>query len=272
MAQPEQLAEIVRQILAEQLPTLLHQSQSSSFDFANVESQGINPEYQHNLQDLDKVPDIVRSLHDFSGDPAEFGSWKKSVDRILETYAHTVGTAKYFGILHTIRNKIKGIADIAPGSYNVPLNCAAISKCLTLHYADKRDISTLEYQMTTIFQKPNQTVEEFQQVVYRHLSLILNKISCMELGRESELVMTKLYRDKALDTFIRGLRGDLPRLLGIKEPTDLPSALHLCLKLENQTYRINHASDKIQQNTFRSTPQGPPPRPLTIPNNMGYQT
>lgn len=74
MAQPEQLAEIVRQILAEQLPTLLHQSQSSSFDFANVESQGINPEYQHNLQDLDKVPDIVRSLHDFSGDPAEFGS------------------------------------------------------------------------------------------------------------------------------------------------------------------------------------------------------
>jgi hypothetical protein len=65
MAQPEQLAEIVRQILAEQLPTLLHQSQSSSFDFANVESQGINPEHQHNLQDLDKVPDIVRSLHDF---------------------------------------------------------------------------------------------------------------------------------------------------------------------------------------------------------------
>lgn len=179
---------------------------------------------------MDKVPDIVKSLHDFSGDPAEFGSWKKSVDRILETYANTIGTAKYFGILHTIRSKIKSYADIALDSYNVPLNWSAKSKCLTFHYPDKRDLVTLEYQMSTISQGPNQTVEEYHQVVYRHLSLILNKINCMELGRESELVMTKLYRDKALDTFIRDLRGDLLRLLGIKEPTDLPSALHLCLK------------------------------------------
>lgn len=61
----------------------------------------------------------------------------------------------------------------------------------------------------TIFQKRNQTVEEFHKVFYRHLSLILNKINCMELGRESESPITKLYRNKALDTFIRGLRGDL---------------------------------------------------------------
>jgi len=69
-----------------------------------------------------------------------------------------------------------------------------------------------------------------------------------------------MYRDKALDTFIRGLRGDLPRLLAIKEPADLPSALHYCLKLENQTYRSNHAENKGQQSGFRvnEKPTGTP--------------
>lgn len=60
------------------------------------------------------------------------------------------------------------------------LNWNVISKCLTLHYADKRDLGTLEYQMTTKTQAKTQTVEEFHQAVYKHLSLILNKIGCME--------------------------------------------------------------------------------------------
>jgi len=57
------------------------------------------------------------------------------------------------------------------------------------------------------------------------------------MSRESEHFVTKMYRDKALDTFIRGIPVDLPRLLAIKEPADLPLALQYCLKLENQTYR-----------------------------------
>ena len=60
------------------------------------------------------------------------------------------------------------------------------------------------------------------------------------MGNDSLNIMTKSYRDKALDTFIRGLNGDLPRLLGMKEPVDLPQALHLCLKLQNQNFRPNH--------------------------------
>lgn len=35
-------------------------------------------------------------------------------------------------------------------------------------------------------------------------------------------LMTKMYRHKTLDTFVRGLRDDLSRLLGMKQPTDLP--------------------------------------------------
>lgn len=247
--------------------------------------QIIEPEHRNNLNELDKIPDVVRCLRDFSGNPGEFSSWKKSVDRILRIYEPSRGTPKYFGILNVIRNKIIGHADIALESYNTPLNWESISRCLTLHYADKRDLGTLEYQMSSLAQG-NCTVEEFYQTVYSHLSLILSKISCMDLNHDTADVLTQTYRDKALDTFIRGLRGELPKLLGMREPADLPQALHLCLKIENQNFRTNYTNSHrpippiSPRRSFDRNPSNkfyPElahfPRPFTnyVPRNMGFQ-
>ena len=84
----------------------------------------------------------------------------------------------------------------------------------------------------------------------------------MEVGQEAQNLLARTYRDKALDTFIRGLNGDLPKLLGMKEPIDLPQALHLCLKLENQNFRANHAftnrNNTLQhRRAFQNTPPIP---------------
>lgn len=224
-------------------------------DINNDVDASIDAGQDRNLADMDKIPDVVKSLREFSGQPGEFSSWRKSVERIIKVYEHLKGTPKYYGILSVIRNKIVGHADIALESYNTPLSWEKISKCLTLHYADKRDLGTLEYQMTTLVQGHN-TIEEFYQMVYQHLSLILNKLSSMEMSQESLNNMTQSYRDKALDTFVRGLKGDLPRLLSIKEPADLPRALHMCLKLKNIDYRTQHANSS--QTMRRSYPQSPP--------------
>lgn len=230
------------------VPALVNPRENSFTD------QGIDSAHQGNLQDLDKIPDVVRCLKDFSGDPKEFASWKKSVDRVMTLYDSLKGTAKYFGILNVVRNKIVGNADTALESYNTPLNWEAISECLTTHYADKRDVGTLEYQMSTLIQGSN-TVQQFYQEVYSHLTLILNKVACMKIGTEALQLLTKTYRDKALDTFVRGLRGDLSKLLGMREPTDLPQALNLCLKMENQNYRTYHAN-----NSQKSVPPSLPKR------------
>lgn len=53
--------------------------------------------------------------------------------------------------------------------------------------------------------------------------------------------MVGAYRDKALDTFIWGLNGNLLTLLSIREPVDQPQALHLCLKLRNVNFRTHYA-------------------------------
>lgn len=41
-----------------------------------------------NLVDMDRIPDVVKSLREFSGQLGEFLSWKKSVERILKIYEH----------------------------------------------------------------------------------------------------------------------------------------------------------------------------------------
>lgn len=61
-------------------------------------------------------------------------------------------------------------------------------------------------------------------------------------------LLTRTYLDKVLDTFIRGLKGNLARLLDMREPVDLLQALHLCLKLENQNFRSPSALASNNQN------------------------
>ena len=46
-----------------------------------------------------------------------------------------------------------------------------------IHYSDKRNIGTLEYQMTTLAQY-HENIPTFYQKVCQHLSLILDKIIC----------------------------------------------------------------------------------------------
>lgn len=252
------ITSIVTQVLSSQAKDLVRTYLNPNAELTTAKDQTIEAQYRNNLSELDKIPDIVRCLREFSGNPGEFSSWRKSVERVLQIYESCKGTPKYYGILSVIRNKIVGNADIALESYNTPLDWKAICRCLTIHYADKRDLSTLEYQLTSLIQG-RASVQEYYQKIYSHLSLILNKISCMEIGDESMRLLTETYRDKALDTFIRGLNGDLPRLLGIKEPVDLPQALHFCLKLENQNFRANYANN--YHGNIKKSQHYPPPVP-----------
>jgi len=96
------------------------------------------------MNELDRISDVVKCLREFPGQAGEFISWKNSLERILQIYSTTAGSPRYYRILNVIRNKIVGNADSVLESYQTPLNWTAISKCLTAHYADKRDVTTLE--------------------------------------------------------------------------------------------------------------------------------
>ena len=88
-------------------------------------------------------------------------------------------------------------------------------------------------------------VEEFYKQVYNHLSLILNKVSCMEIPVDAVQPVNQSYRNRALDTFIRGLRGNLSLILGTQDIKELPQALYICQKLQNQCTRAHQANSYL---------------------------
>ena len=133
------ISNLVTDIFRRQGPEMIQAALSPSTNRQNDRDQQIDERHRNNLNDMDKIPDVVKCLKEFSGQPGEYNSWKKSVDRILEIYEPLKGTPKYYGILSVIRNKIIGNADIALESYNTPLNWQALSQCLTVHYGDKLD-------------------------------------------------------------------------------------------------------------------------------------
>ena len=111
----------LRKVVRSEIEDIIKAALQPTSELNDTVDQSINPEHRNNLQDLDKIPEVVRILRDFSGQPGEFSSWKKNVDRILQIYDSIKGAPKYFGILTAIRNKITGSADIALESYNTPL-------------------------------------------------------------------------------------------------------------------------------------------------------
>jgi len=145
----------------------------------------------------------------------------------------------YRSIVLHIRQKIRGNAETALISYNVADDdWSEIKRILTLHYADKRNLRTLEHQLGQMTQGAK-TVDSFYSAVYSHFALI---IRCLKNGNQSpEMtnVLVESYRDRALDVFIRGLNGDISILLIIRGPKNLQEAYNICLELQSVTSKTH---------------------------------
>lgn len=195
------------------------------------------PRNEQDLKDISKLPDCVKELQVFDGDPVQYISWVHSVESILSDYDIVRTKPIYRAILQSIRHKIRGRADSALISYNIFDNdWPSIKKCLSLHYADKRDLRTLEYQLGNLVQR-NATIDQFYANVNHQFSLIVNKIKTEDYAPETISVLIETYRNRALDVFIRGLNGDLSKMLMIQRPSTLPEAYSSCLEIQNLNYR-----------------------------------
>lgn len=195
------------------------------------------PATEDDLKEISKLPDAVKELQSFDGNPTRYLSWINNVENILKDYEIVKHKPIYRAILRSIRQKIRGSADTALISYNIySEDWTQIKRCLSLHYADKRDVRTLEHQLSRMVQK-NMNADEFYANVNHQLSLIINKIKTEDYSQETVNVLVESYRNRALDVFIRGLNGDLSKMLMIQKPQTLPEAYASCLEVQNLNFR-----------------------------------
>lgn len=231
------------------------------------------PNSEQDLKEISKLPDAVKELQVFDGNPVHYVSWVHSVETVLKDYEIVRSKPIYRAILQHIRQKIRGKADSALVSYNIFDNeWPEIKRVLSLHYADKRDIRTLEHQLNRL-QQGGSRVDDFYATVNHQFSLIISKIRTEEYSEETMSALIESYRNRALDVFVRGLSGDLSRLLIIQKPRTLPEAYSACLEMQNLNFRSNSVhvkapnliSSPISYN-FAQT-NSPPPRPFPSRNS-----
>lgn len=243
----------------------------------------VTPKTEQDLKEIGRLPDSVKELQIFEGNPLHYVSWIYSVESILRDYEIVKDKPVYRAILQNIRQKIRGAADAALLSYNIfDENWNAIKGCLSLHYADKRDVRTLEHQLNNITQG-RKSIDEFYATVNHQLSLIINKVKTENYGADTMTVLIDTYRNRALDVFIRGLNGDISKMLTIQRPANLPEAYSSCLEIQNLTFRsipihnrnfdnsitvpINHFNISGNQQVSKPTPL---PRLSVQQRNMAY--
>lgn len=68
-------------------------------------------------------------------------------------------------------------------------------------------------------------------------ALIINKLKTENYSQETVRVLIDTYRNRALDVFIRGLNGDLSKMLLVQRPKTLSEAYSRCLEIQNTNLR-----------------------------------
>lgn len=218
------------------------------------------PRSESDLKDISRLPDCVKELQVFDGNPTQYVSWVHVVEGILKDFEIVKTKPIYRAILQHIRQKVRGSADAALISYNIFDNdWPLIKQCLSLHYADKRDMRTLEHQLNQLSQR-NSKLDEFYAAVNHQLSLMINKIKTESFSEETVTALVETYRNRALDVFIRGLNGELARMLIIQKPRTLPEAYSACLEIQN----FNNRSHTIHIPATSNT--------ITAPVNQSFRT
>lgn len=214
-----------------------------------IQANSAPPRSEQDLKDIARLPDSVRELQTFDGNAVQYISWTHSVENILRDYELVKNKPIYRAILQAIRGKVRGNADAALISYNIfDDNWESIKTCLSLHYADKRDLRTLEYQMSTLTQG-RYSIDQFYARVNHQFSLIINKIKTENYSRETINALIESQRNRALDVFIRGVNGELSKYLMLQKPQTLPEAYSTCLELQNYNCRSQTLQSRSGYNT-----------------------
>lgn len=226
------------------------------------------PRTEEDLKAISRLPDSVKELRTFDGNPLHYVSWLHSVEMVLKDFEIVRDKPIYRSIMQSIRQKVVGEADAALVSYNVfEADWSEVKKILSLHYADKRDVQTLEHQLNQLCQGSSK-VDEFYSTINHQLSLIINKLKTEAYSEETINALIATHRNRALDIFIRGLTPELSRMVIIQRPKTLPEAYSACLELQNLTMRNNilHTRAPAKNNApqFSQAHTATPPRPPKV--------
>lgn len=184
-----------------------------------------------------QIPQAIRDLITFDGNPIKLHTFIRSVDNILPLLANVAGRPIYDVWMQAIRAKITSDADNVLEIYGVALNWTEIKNVLITHYSDKRD----EVSLTRELFKQIQTgsTEEFYGRISQSISLLINLLNLSENNEHVKAAKKQFYQEMGLKVFLGGLKDPYGPTIRAQTPKMLKEALRLCLEEANYKTRVN---------------------------------
>ncbi|KRG00241.1 uncharacterized protein Dwil_GK28103 [Drosophila willistoni] len=177
---------------------------------------------EFDLRQIATLPDCVKNIRPFTGEAAQYPTWIRQAEAIVRDYEVARDKLIYRAVVLHLRSKIEGRADeILISSDVADDDWPEVRKVLASNYEDKRDIATLEYQMSMLVRAKLRNAG--------HAKGVLEAL----IGS---------YRERALRVFIKGLPQEMAGLITVNHPRTLPEAFSIAQELDNVIYTKNLAS------------------------------
>lgn len=182
-----------------------------------------------------RIPDAIKDLPLYDGNPRSLYDFIKNVEEILVLLPQIDGTPYANVILRAVRNKIVGDANEVLNMYGTPTNWDTIKANLILHYADKRNETSLIRDLHGLRQT-TETIEQFYAKVIELLSTIVNHVQIHEKLPSVVTAKKSLFTDMCLNTFLIGLKEPLGSTIRAMKPKTLTEAFNYCVQEQNMFY------------------------------------
>lgn len=185
-----------------------------------------------------RIPDAVKDMPSFDGNPHLLFDFLNNVEEILSHIQSIAGTGYSQIILRAIRNKITGPANEVLNMYGTSTNWVEIKSNLITHYADKRNETSLIRDLHQLRQDLD-SVETFYAKIIHILSTIMNHVRVHEKNQTVIEAKKTLYEEMCLNALLSGLREPLGSTIRAMRPSKLTEALNFCLEEQNRFYFRN---------------------------------
>jgi len=202
-----------------------------------------------------KIPDAIKTLPTFDGNPRLLFEFINNVEEILSLVKDTDNTPQGRIFLRAIRNKIEGGANEVLNMYGTQLVWDEIKSNLILHYSDKRTETSLIRDLHKLQQNRN-SIEHFYSEVIELLSTLMNNVRIHEKDENVIASKKELFSEMCLTAFLSGLREPLGSSIRAMRPKTLAEAFSFCIKEQNIFYsRFSSNSKRARYDNNQTKPQ-----------------
>lgn len=243
------------------------------------------------VNNVPRIPDLIRMIPEFEGNPRNLPRWIESVDQKLAVSKRFVPADDLPWILPIwigiIRDKITEKANDALSASHTPLEWDAIKTTLIEYFGDKTDLSSLVSKLTSLKQGSN-SVTEFYHVCRSLLAEINAKISLNNHTPDEAKAIMGTYETLTTNAFVDGLHDTTSDLTRSTRPKSLMAAFHVASEHEAALRRrreknARQLSDNfkpkpttniavgVQQKSYHNQPIHRPPMNPNGPINFGYR-